>query len=109
MPRSSASPAWPATRRDRPTPCWSIRKAGVHVVEVKGVNLGQIEAIEPGGLLRIRYGGLVPKPKNPVAQVRNAMFDVRDATARLFDGELTLPFKYWVVMPSITRSEWLGR
>ena len=39
--------------------------AGVHVVEVKGVTLGQIEAIEPGGLLKIRYGGLVHPPEEP--------------------------------------------
>jgi hypothetical protein len=83
--------------------------AGVHVVEVKGVSLGQIEAIEPGGMFQIRYGGLVHKPKSPIVQARNAMFDVRDATARSFDGELTLPFKYWVVLPSIGRSEWFGR
>src|SRR3954471_7818353 len=36
--------------------------AGVHVVEVKGVSLDQIEAIEPGGLFKIRYGGLVHRP-----------------------------------------------
>src|SRR4051794_38627780 len=53
--------------------------AGIHVVEVKGVTLDQVEAIEPGGLLNIRYGGLVVPPKNPVAQARNAMFDIRDA------------------------------
>jgi hypothetical protein len=83
--------------------------AGVHVVEVKGIHLDQIEAIGPGGSFEIRYGGLVQKPKSPIVQARNAMFDVRDATARAFDGELTLPFKYWVVMPSITRTEWFGR
>jgi hypothetical protein len=83
--------------------------AGVHVVEVKGIHLDQIEGIEPGGSFEIRYGGLVQKPKSPIVQARNAMFDVRDATARAFDGELTLPFKYWVVMPSITRTEWFGR
>ena len=94
----------------RPPDCVLVDPAaGVHVVEVKGVSLGQVEAIEPGGLLAIRYGGLVHKPKNPVSQARNAMFDIRDAAARNFDGELTLPFKYWVVMPSIRRSEWFGR
>ena len=82
--------------------------AGVHVVEVKGVSLGQIEAIEPGGLFKIRYARGTSS-KNPVSQARNAMFDVRDATARSFDGDLTLPFKYWVVLPSISRSEWTGR
>jgi hypothetical protein len=83
--------------------------AGVHVVEIKGIHLDQIEAIEPGGLFQICYGGLVQKPKSPIVQARNAMFDVRDATARAFDGELTLLFKYWVVMPSITRMDWFGR
>src|SRR5438270_7975613 len=38
--------------------------AGVHVGEVKGVTLDQVEAIEPGGLFVIRYRGLVPRPKN---------------------------------------------
>jgi hypothetical protein len=82
--------------------------AGVHVVEVKGVHIGQVEAIEPGGLLKIRYSRGMGS-KNPVSQARNAMFDIRDATARSFDGELTLPFKYWVVLPSIIRSDWFGR
>lgn len=82
--------------------------AGVHVVEVKGVSLAQVEAVEPGGLFKIRYSGGTGS-KNPVSQARNAMFDVRDATARSFDGELSLPFKYWVVLPSVSRSEWFGR
>ena len=37
------------------------------------------------------------------------MFDIRDAAARSCDGELTLPFKYWVIMPSIGRAAWSGR
>lgn len=82
--------------------------AGVHVVEVKGVSLDQIEAIEPGGLFKIRYSRGTSS-KNPVSQARNAMFDVRDETARSFDGDLTLPFHCWVVLPSISRSEWSGR
>src|SRR4051812_33596620 len=82
--------------------------AGVHVVEVKGVSLDQIEAIEPGGLFKIRYARGTGS-KNPLSQARNAMFDVRDETARSFDGDLTLPFHCWVVLPSIGRSEWSGR
>ena len=96
-----------ARKTTRPPDCVLVDPvAGVHVVEVKGVTLDQIEAIEPGGLLAIRYGGLVNPPKNPVVQARNAMFDIRDAAARSCDGELVLPFKYWVVMPSIRRAEW---
>lgn len=83
--------------------------AGVHVVEVKGVRLDQVEAIEPGGLLQIRYDGLVHKAKSPVAQARLAMFDIKNAAERAFENELTIPFRYWVVMPSIRRSEWLKR
>src|SRR3954451_21088962 len=82
--------------------------AGVHVVEVKGVSLDQIEAIEPGGLFKIRYSRGTSS-KNPLSQARNAMFDIRDETARSFDGDLTLPFHCWVVLPSISRSEWSGR
>src|SRR4051794_18842049 len=64
----------------RPPDCVLVDPtAGVHVFEVEGVTLDQVEAIEPGGLLNIRYGGLVVPPKNPVAQARNAMFDIRDA------------------------------
>ena len=99
-----------ARKTTRPPDCVLVDSvAGVHVVEVKGVTLDQIEAIEPGGLLKIRYGGLVVPPKNPIAQARNAMFDIRDAAARSCDGELSLPFKYWVVMPSIGRADWFGR
>ena len=40
--------------------------AGVHVVEVKGVALDQVEAIEPGGQLKIRYARRPhPKTRSP--------------------------------------------
>src|SRR4051794_31413897 len=99
-----------ARKTTRPPDCVLVDPvAGVHVVEVKGVTLDQVEAIEPGGLLKIRYGGLVVPPKNPVAQARNAMFDIRDAAARSCEGELILPFKYWVILPSIDRAAWFDR
>lgn len=82
--------------------------AGLHFVEVKGHDLEHIEAIEPGGQLRFRYDN-GSRSKNPVAQVRSAMFDVKNATEQSFDGELVLPFKYWVAFPRISRSEWLAR
>jgi len=84
-------------------------EVGINVFEVKAVNLDQIESIEPGGILLIRYHGSRPRPSNVVAQVRTAMFDIKDATARTFVGELTIPFKYWVVFPSIHRAEWIAR
>ncbi len=82
--------------------------AGLHFVEVKGHDLQSIEAIEPGGQLRLRYDN-GSRTKNPVAQVRSAMFDVKNATEQAFEGELTLPFKYWVAFPRISRSGWFAK
>lgn len=82
--------------------------AGVHVVEVKGHELSQIEALEPGGQIRFRYE-TGTRTRNPVAQVRSAMFDIKNATEQFFEGELLLPFKYWVAFPSISRAAWLAR
>lgn len=82
--------------------------AGIHVIEVKGHLLSEIEAIEPGGLLRFRYDHGA-KSKSPLAQVRSAMFDIKNATEKGFEGNLDLPFKYWVAFPRISRSEWFSR
>ncbi|HEY8748462.1 MAG TPA: hypothetical protein VIM11_10835 [Tepidisphaeraceae bacterium] len=83
-------------------------EVGVAVFEVKGIGLDQIEGIEPGGVLVIRYRGNVQR-RNAIAQVRTHMFDIKDATARVYDRELTIPFRYWVVFPSIHRAEWMAR
>jgi hypothetical protein len=82
--------------------------AGVHVIEVKGHVLADIEAIEPGGMLRLRYGNGY-KSKSPLAQVRAAMFDIKNAAEQQFAGELILPFRYWVVFTSFTRSNWYAK
>jgi len=82
--------------------------AGVHVVEVKGITLDQIEALEPGGQFRIRYNGMA-LGKNPFAQVRSAMFDIKDAVERHYPSELILPFKYWVALATISREQWLEK
>ncbi len=82
--------------------------AGLHVIEVKGHDLDQIEAIEPGGQLRFRYES-GNRTRNPVAQVRSAMFDVKNATEQAFDGDLFLSFKYWVAFPRISKATWLAR
>jgi len=37
------------------------------------------------------------------------MFDIKDATGRVFEGELTIPFRYFVVFPAIHRAEWVAR
>lgn len=83
-------------------------EVGVHVLEVKGVSLDQVEGLEAGGQVRIRYATGV-RTRSPIAQVRNAMFDIKDATARAFDGEVRLPFKYWVVFPLVRRAAWAAR
>lgn len=81
---------------------------GVHVFEVKGVTLDQIEGLEAGGQLRIRYATNI-RTRSPIVQVRNAMFDIKDATVRAFGDDVRLPFKYWVVFPLVIRSSWLAR
>lgn len=82
--------------------------AGVHVIEVKGHDLSQIEAIDPGGQLRFRYQNGV-QARNPIAQVRNAMFDVKNATEQSYEGDLSLPFKYWVAFPRISSEDWKAK
>ncbi|MFO0869195.1 MAG: hypothetical protein U0935_09695 [Pirellulales bacterium] len=82
--------------------------AGLHVIEVKGHDLAGIAAIEAGGLLRLRYASGV-RSRNPIAQVRAAMFDIKNATEQACTGDLQLPFRYWVVFPRIQRAEWLER
>ena len=54
---------------------------GVHVFEIKAIPLDQIEGLEAGGQFRIRYPNGI-RSRNPIAQVRNAMFDIKDATVR---------------------------
>lgn len=82
--------------------------AGLHVIEVKGVTLDQIEALEPGGQFRIRYQ-TVAAGKNPFAQVRNAMFDIKDAVERAYTGQWIVPLKYWIVLAAIQREGWFDK
>ena len=82
--------------------------AGVHVIEVKGHVLAQIESIEPGGQLRFRYENGA-RTRNPIAQVRSAMFEIKNTTESFCEGELVLLFKYWVAFPNMLRSEWKNR
>jgi len=72
------------------------------------LNWSDIELIEPGGALRIRYR-FGPSTKNPVVQVRGAMFDIKNATERAFAGQLTLRFQCWVAFPFITSAQWIAR
>ncbi len=84
--------------------------AGLHVLEIKGIVLDQIVGIEAGGQFKIEYDSS-PSGKNPFFQVRNALLDIKSETQRAFmnqgrDDELSLPFKYWVVLARITKAEW---
>jgi superfamily I DNA/RNA helicase len=81
---------------------------GVHVFEVKGMTLDGIESIEAGGQLRIRYPNGI-RNRSPIAQGRNAMFDIKDATVRALNDEVQFPFEYWVVFPLIMRQQWFNR
>lgn len=82
--------------------------SGVHVIEVKAVNLDQVAGLDPGGTLQLRYSSGTRRV-NPIQQVRNAMFDIKNGTERAFAGELTIPFSYWVAFPSIERAAWNDR
>jgi hypothetical protein len=98
------------TRRTRRPPDVVLidPEVSVHVFEVKAMPIDRIDGIEAGGVLCIRYAtGL--KKANPIAQVRAAMFDIKDATARAYAGDLRIPFRYWVVFPTISRAVWTAR
>lgn len=82
--------------------------AGIHVIEVKGHDLSQIEGIEAGGQIQFRYRNGVTA-KNPVTQARLAMFDIKNSIQKRFDGELILPFMHWAIFPRIGRSDWQAR
>lgn len=82
--------------------------AGVAVVEVKGVGLEEIEGIDPGGQFVIRYSSGA-RSRNPFMQARNAMFDIKNAAERAYSGAISLPFRFFVTMPRITRSAWCAR
>lgn len=81
---------------------------GIHVIEVKGIQLDQLDRIEAGGQLCIRYDSIV-KSRNAIHQVKTAMFDIKDATVRAFGDEVQIPFRYWVVFPYINRQAWTER
>ena len=79
---------------------------GVHVFEVKGMDISKVGLVEPGGGMQFQYkSGLVTK--NPIVQVRQAMFDIRDSVVRHYGRpELDIRFEYWVVWPRIRQTKW---
>ena len=79
---------------------------GVHVFEVKGMDISKVELVGPGGEIQFQYKS-GPATKNPLTQVRRAMFDIKHSTARYYDRyELDIRFEYWVVWPRIRKTEW---
>lgn len=82
--------------------------SGVVVIEVKGVGLSDIEGIDPGGQFVIQYSSGA-RSRNPFAQVRNAMFDIKNAAERAYARQFSMPFHYFVTLPKIERSQWKDR
>jgi hypothetical protein len=80
-------------------------RSGVHTVEVKGVRLEQVLAVQAGGAIEIEYDRTRTR-KDPSKQARQAMFDIKDASTRHFNGELNVPFQSWVAFPRIRRHDW---
>ncbi len=78
---------------------------GLHVIEVKGVDIDQVRSVVAGGAIEISYGTRTSR-RDPSRQARQAMFDIKDSASRHFNGELNVPFQSWVVFPRIRRSEW---
>ena len=80
-------------------------RSGVHTVEVKGVRLEQVLSLQAGGAIEIEYDRARAR-KDPSKQARQAMFDIKDASTRHFNGELNVPFQSWVAFPRIRRRDW---
>ncbi len=78
--------------------------SGVHVLEVKGVPLEDIEGVTAGEI-RVRYKGR-SVPQNPIRQVRTAMFDIKNSVERILEAEAEIPFLWWVVFASISREDY---
>ena len=83
-------------------------KSGVHVVEVKGVPLKSVRAVRAGGAIEIAYKSGI-SAKDPSKQASSKMFDIKDTAERYFGGELNIAFQSWVILPRITRSEWVNK
>ncbi|MDP9137303.1 MAG: hypothetical protein M3N38_03900 [Pseudomonadota bacterium] len=79
--------------------------SGVHVFEIKGTPLAQVRAVRAGGALEIAYESGMSR-RDPSRQARQALFDIKDAATRHFNGDLNIEFQSWVIFPRIDRSHW---
>ncbi|HPQ72063.1 MAG TPA: AAA family ATPase [bacterium] len=82
--------------------------SGVHVIEVKGWKISEIEEVKPGPVFQVRFQGR-QKQKNPIKQAKNAMFDIKNASEKAAPCGWNAPFFYWVVFPFVTRAQWNNR
>lgn len=82
--------------------------SGLHVIEVKGIDVDQVRSVLAGGAIEIAYASGVSR-KDPSRQAKQAMFDIKDAASRHFQGELHTPFQSWVAFPRVGRNDWEHR
>lgn len=80
-------------------------ESGLHIVEVKGIAIEQVKSVQMGGSIEIAYDSKTVR-KDPSKQAKSAMFDVKDAATRRFEGELNMAFEAWVAFPEISRKAW---
>jgi len=83
-------------------------RLGVHVLEVKGVVLDQVLAVEGGGVVCINYKDHVYR-RNPISQAMNAVFDVKGCVERRLQADMQTPLGAWVLWPRISRESWCNR
>lgn len=81
---------------------------GVHVFEVKGVEIDQVLGVEAGYSVRIDYNDRVYS-RNPTSQARNTVFDIKSFIERHTLQNLRTPIIPWVLWPRITRQRWCDK
>jgi superfamily I DNA and RNA helicase len=79
--------------------------AGVHVLEVKGIEIPQLQEVDPKGNFAITYGSHRVS-ENPFAQARKAMFAISGAYQQKFADDPDLGMHYWVVLPLVGRHQY---
>jgi superfamily I DNA and RNA helicase len=83
-------------------------EVGVLVIECKGYAIDDIHGVKAGSL-SIRTRGRI-RYENPIDQVRNAMFAIKDRVERLLRVPHGGPlFSYLVTLPRVTKAEWASK
>jgi hypothetical protein len=81
--------------------------SGVHVVEVKGVPLENVTAVNAGEITISRNGRR--DRRCPLNQARQAMFEIKHDTERNLGASSRIPFLYWLVFTAFSRQDWEGK